>query len=277
MAQGWISIHRQLQEHWLWEDKPFSRGQAWVDILMLANHDDNKFLLGNELVEVKMGSFITSERKLGERWGWSRKKVDNFLMLLQNDKMVDIKKNHRRTEINVVNYWDFQVSDNKKEPLKSRKRTTKEPQKNTNNNDNNVNNNIVIYTDDAGLNKAINEFVEFRKKIKKPMTDHAVELLITKLSKLSQDKQTQIEIINQSILKGWQSVYPLEQEKKKQQPVPKRHGFNGAVQRDYDMNAMERMLLAAENPAPTVDDDAALKAEADELQQFLKRKYGQSV
>ena len=59
MAQGWISIHRQLQSHWLWEDKPFSRGQAWVDILMLANHDDNKFLLGNELVEVKCGSFIT--------------------------------------------------------------------------------------------------------------------------------------------------------------------------------------------------------------------------
>ena len=67
--QGWVSIHRSLQSHWLWVDKPFSKGQAWIDILLLANHQDNKFLLGNELVEVKQGNFITSEVKLMDRWG----------------------------------------------------------------------------------------------------------------------------------------------------------------------------------------------------------------
>ena len=45
--QGWVSVHRQIQNHWLWTDKPFSKGQAWIDMLMLANHVDNKILLGN--------------------------------------------------------------------------------------------------------------------------------------------------------------------------------------------------------------------------------------
>ena len=91
VMKGWIPVHRQLQEHWLWADKPFSKGQAWVDLLLLANHSDKKFLLGNELVEVNTGSFITSELKLADRWGWSKTKVRAFLTLLQNDKMI-VKK-----------------------------------------------------------------------------------------------------------------------------------------------------------------------------------------
>lgn len=278
MAQGWISIHRQLQSHWLWEDKPFSRGQAWVDILMLANHDDNKFLLGNELVEVKCGSFITSELKLMERWGWSKAKVRSFLQLLEKDEMIVKKTDRKKTTINVVNYGDFQDSQTTNKPQKDRKKTTKRPQKDTNNNVNNDNNNIVIYSDDAELNKAIISFVEFRSKIKKPMTEHAIELLKTKLNKLSPDTRTQVEIINQSILRGWQGVFPLEQPKQEQRrPQARINGYNAAPHRQYDMDAMEGMLLRAQNPAPTVDDDEGLKAEADELQRMLQEKYAKSV
>ena len=278
MAQGWISIHRQLQSHWLWEDKPFSRGQAWVDILMLANHDDNKFLLGNELVEVKCGSFITSELKLMERWGWSKAKVRSFLQLLEKDQMIVKKTDRKKTTITVENYGFFQDAQTTKRPQKNRKKTTKEPQKDTNNNVNNDNNNIVIYSDDAELNKAIISFVEFRSKIKKPMTEHAIELLITKLNKLSPDTKTQIEIINQSILRGWQGVFPLEQPKQEQKrPSVRRNSFNNAPQRQYDMDAMERLFAMQNNPAQTVDDDERLKAEADELQRMLQAKYAKSV
>ena len=57
----------------------------------------------------------------------------------------------------------------------------------------------------------------------------------------------------------------------------RRNGYNTAPQRKYDMDAMEGMLLRAQNPAPTVDDDAGLKAEADELQRMLQEKYAKSV
>ena len=271
MAQGWISIHRQLQSHWLWDDKPFSKGQAWVDLLLLANHADNKFMLGNELIEVKAGSFVTSERKLSERWGWSRKKVSNFLTLLQNDEMLVVKKNHQRTAITIVKYGDFQDCDAKKEPRKNHEKASKEPRKNTNNNDNNENNeNKIIYSDDPALNQTIISFKSFREKIKKPMTEHAVELLIDKLNKMTPDVEKQIAIINQSIVNGWQGVFPLKEEQlQTPKTVAKRNNFNSIPQRDYDMSAIERMLLAQQNPPPTAGDSPAIQAKVEALKERL--------
>lgn len=217
---GWIALHRQIQEHWLWEDKPFSKGQAWIDLLLLANHKDNKLLLGNELIEVKTGSFITSELKIAERWGWSKTKVRAFLTLLQNDKMIVKKSDNKKTTITIVNYSDYSIFETTEKPQKNRKKTTKKPQKNTNNNDNNDNNdnNVIKYSDSPELNSALVSFIEYRKNIKKPMTERAIELLQSKLNKMTPSISEQIEILNQSIMNGWQGVFPLNEKQKSQQP-----------------------------------------------------------
>ena len=67
---------------------------------------------------------------------------------------------------------------------------------------------------------------------------------------------------------------------KKKQPATKRNGFNNFTGRGYtrdELSAMERLLHQQRHPAPTVDDDANLKAEADELQRMLQEKYAKSV
>ena len=71
---------------------------------------------------------------------------------------------------------------------------------------------IKVFSDDPELNRAILAFMEFRKSIKKPMTDHAVSLLIKKLNGMTTYIPEQIEIINQSIMNGWQGVFPLKNE-----------------------------------------------------------------
>lgn len=131
--QGWISLHRQLQNNWVWQDKPFSRGQAWIDILLMVNHKDNKILLGTELVEVERGSRVTSIRKLCDRWGWSNTKVRAFLKLLEDDNMLIVKSDSKKTTLTVVNYSNYQNSNDTKND-------TETTQKHTNNNDNNENN-----------------------------------------------------------------------------------------------------------------------------------------
>ena len=67
-----------------------------------------------------------------------------------------------------------------------------------------------VYSDDAELNQAILSFIDFRKGIKKPMTDRAVELLINKLNGMTDYIPEQIEILNQSIVNGWQGIFPLK-------------------------------------------------------------------
>lgn len=275
MQLGWISLHRQIQEHWLWKDKPFSYGQAWTDMLLLANHSDNKFPLGNDIVTVETGSFITSELKLMDRWGWSKCKLRRFLMLLENDSMIIKKTDRKKTTITIVNYGNFQGLQTTERPIKDQKKTNKRPIKDTNNNVNNVNNennDNNHYTENALLNEAIIGFIKYRKEIKKPMTDNAVKLMINKLNKLSNDVGEQIEILNQSIIGGYMGVFPLKNPRKDKEQKPGRKemvpSWMQGEKQNYDFEAIERDLLA--NDTVTVASDPALARRAEELQQRLK-------
>ena len=67
------------------------------------------------------------------------------------------------------------------------------------------------------LAEALNAFAEHRKKLKKPMTDRAKELMLSKLSKMARTEAEQIAILNQSIVNGWQGVFPLGGERKQNQ------------------------------------------------------------
>jgi predicted phage replisome organizer len=69
---------------------------------------------------------------------------------------------------------------------------------------------IKPYSEDARLNEAILSFIDFRKGIKKPMSDKAIELMLKKLSGMATDVSEQIEILNQSIINGWQGIFPLK-------------------------------------------------------------------
>ncbi len=137
-SQGWISVHRKIEDDWLWKDKPFSRGQAWVDLLLMANHEDNKILFNGELMEVKRGQRITSIKKLCDRWGWSNKKVKRFLELLQEDDKIGLEIAPRKaTTITIVNYSLYQDEAPAKASQKHQRSITEASQRHINNNDNN--------------------------------------------------------------------------------------------------------------------------------------------
>jgi DNA-binding transcriptional regulator YhcF (GntR family) len=158
--EGWISLHRKIQKHWLWDDKPFSKGQAWIDIIMMVNHEDGKAYFRDSVYEVKRGQRITSELQLAERWGWSRNKVRNFLNTLEKEQMLKVKKDKRKTVLEVVNYNAYQDNKTTKGTTESTSvRTTEGQQKDINNNDNNenkeINNIIIINPEEAQFLKVL--------------------------------------------------------------------------------------------------------------------------
>lgn len=106
--RGWVALHRSLLDHWLWDDKPFSQGQAWVDLIMLANHKEAKSFVDGNLKTFAKGTVNRSIESLSTRWGWNRKKTRKFLNALQNDQMVIVKSTTHGTTITIVNYSLFQ-------------------------------------------------------------------------------------------------------------------------------------------------------------------------
>lgn len=67
-----------------------------------------------------------------------------------------------------------------------------------------------IYDTDDVLNEAILAFIEHRKKIRRPMTDRAIDLFLKRLNGLSSDNDEKVQIINEAIEHGWQTVYPIK-------------------------------------------------------------------
>ena len=141
MTYGWISIHRKIQQSDIWLDKePFDKRSAWIDLIMMANHEDRQVLFDGKFIEVKRGEKITSLRMLSEKWKWSRNKVKRFLKLLESGSMIELKIDHQKTTYNIANYNVYQNEDLSKRPQKDHKKTTDGPQTDTNNNVNNINN-----------------------------------------------------------------------------------------------------------------------------------------
>ena len=115
--QGYIKLYRSIFNHWLWQDKPFSRGQAFVDLILLANYKDRKELYKDDLIVKKRGDVNLSVLYLSERWGWSRCKTTKFLDLLKDDGIVKQSSTFNGTVITIENYEKFQSKkDSKKEP-----------------------------------------------------------------------------------------------------------------------------------------------------------------
>jgi hypothetical protein len=136
---GWIRIYRSTQDHWLWQDKPFSKGQAWMDLLLLMNHKDGAVFFRQEKIDVERGQRVTSILKLSERWGWSRKKTTLFLNHLKQDNMISMKIDNRKTIITVVNYGFYQGGlDGKVQQEQQETLQQGSQQRNTNKNENNI-------------------------------------------------------------------------------------------------------------------------------------------
>lgn len=115
MQKGWVKLHRKIQDHWIYQEKrQFSRYEAWLDLIMMANHKDNKTLVDGELITIEKGSFITSKRELGRRWDWSNSKVDKFLELLNSDEMIVYKSDTKKTVVTIAKYEVYHDSEKEK-------------------------------------------------------------------------------------------------------------------------------------------------------------------
>jgi CTP-dependent riboflavin kinase len=116
--QGWIKLHRQICDSAIWsgdEQEPFDRRSAWIDLLLIANHQDNQTVFDGKAVVVKRGQKITSVRKLAERWHWSVNRTSRYLKLLEDLEMITKESDSRRTLLTIVNYEVFQGCENSDE------------------------------------------------------------------------------------------------------------------------------------------------------------------
>ena len=106
---GFIKLNRKIVKNKIWHWETFSRGQAWIDLLLIAEYSDGEFYSKRGLIKYKRGECLYSLSDLAERWGWSRHKVRVFLATLEEQKMIKRRLEKRTYSIiTILNYSQYQ-------------------------------------------------------------------------------------------------------------------------------------------------------------------------
>lgn len=104
-----FQINRKLLSHPVWLAQPFTKGQAWVDLIGRANYKDGYFFAKGQKIHVLRGQNADSIITLKVRWKWSRGKVSRFLNFLENENMIKQERGHLTTLITICNYDHYQL------------------------------------------------------------------------------------------------------------------------------------------------------------------------
>jgi len=108
---GYVRLWRKIASNPIWLQEPFTKGQAWVDLFMLANHKEGFITIRGNVVTLKRGQLGWSEEKLGERWKWSRGKVKRYLKWLETIQQIRQQKSYIISLITILNYETYQSNN----------------------------------------------------------------------------------------------------------------------------------------------------------------------
>ncbi len=229
-GNNWIKLNRSITDHWLWTSgETFSRGQAFIDLLLMAAYADHPIVSQGKRMNLKRGSVVTSIRYLSDRWRWSKDKTMNFLNDLEADGTIEKVSDTKRTVLTIVNYEKYQGSATNERTQNGRKtdadRTQNGQTKESKEGKRNISNIFVpptveevkAYCEEKGYSVDPDQFV-----------DHY---------------ESNGWMVGKSKMKNWKASVRTWQRNRNTDQSGKKNSFNNFTQRNYDTKEIENKFL----------------------------------
>tara|TARA_R110000824_G_scaffold186126_2_gene367381 strand:- start:129 stop:755 length:627 start_codon:yes stop_codon:yes gene_type:complete len=121
MSEGFITLHRSVQKHWIWQEPEALK--FWIALLQEANWQEKKTMFNGSLLTVKRGELVFGRIKYSRLLNISEKKIRRYLNLLQKEQMIGQQKTNKYTLISITNYESYQ-NEATKGPTKGQQRAT---------------------------------------------------------------------------------------------------------------------------------------------------------
>ena len=217
---GWIKLNKKILK-WGWYSDVNVK-ITFLHLLLVANYEEGEYL-GQK---IKRGQAVIGLKATSKKIGISIQNLRTALEKLEKSGEITRKSTNKFTLVTIENYSKYQdreaVSNNNankrltNDQQTTNKRLTNDQQhlrnKEYKNNKNirNIYISDIVASEPAQLHDYLNDFVQMRKSIKAPLTTRALKSVLKELEKLSSgDIETKIAILEQSIVKCWKTVYPL--------------------------------------------------------------------
>ena len=107
-ASNFLQLSRDIQNTPYYKDKPFNRGAALLDLMMLTQHTEFQEYKRGELVTYKRGHCYHPIEEFATRWGWDRRKVRRFLEQMEKNGEITVHTSKRGTHIVMHKYDEWQ-------------------------------------------------------------------------------------------------------------------------------------------------------------------------
>jgi hypothetical protein len=218
-VRGYILLHRKMGNNPLWLEQKFSRGQAWVDLIMLTNHKPGYIRKRGIKIPINRGECGWSVLALAARWRWSRGKVQRFLDELQDEQQIVQQKSKLTTIIKLVNYEAYQANDTTIRATNGQQTDNKRTQTINDNNDKNKRRGrsapVVVLTQKQQMEMRPDiirpdlwrDYMAVRTKLKAVQSEGAINGLINKLVRFKDAGHDPNEAVENSVTNSWKGVF----------------------------------------------------------------------
>ena len=127
---GWIKLHRKFCEKAFYS-KDSEKVHLWVHLLMSANHAGKEELLGGKPFFCASGQFTTGRKQLSRETGISESKIERILTYFEKiEQQIKQQKTSTNRLISILNWGQYQQSEQQIEQQVNNDRTTSEQQVN---------------------------------------------------------------------------------------------------------------------------------------------------
>lgn len=137
MEEGYIKLYRKMLDNpIICNDNDYFR--VWVQLLLMATHKEMKVVFGNDTKILRQGELITGRDEIAKKCNISSSKVERILKRLKTEHQIEQQTSTKGRLITVLNWEQYQKSEQQNEQQVNNKWTTSEQQVDTNKNDKNI-------------------------------------------------------------------------------------------------------------------------------------------
>lgn len=129
---NWIKLNRKILDHPISKDSDYA--WCWIYLLLRANYQDIDILIGNNIIHLKRGQFLTSRKTINKDTNIEESKIERILKLLENEHQIEQLTNRQYRIITIVKYDYYQNNEQVSEQQMNNERTTNEQRMNTDKN-----------------------------------------------------------------------------------------------------------------------------------------------
>ena len=213
---------------------PMTGNQPQLNTNQLSTNQSNTKKLSKKERKQKKSDFSDSAKNLNfERNASKAFAFEENKSQIQNSSTSErIVDSYKPKVFGQDNNNEAKTSDLYKDDIAFQK--TKDPQEKKIKDPRTFNEIIDAYTPDEELRSELKEHLKVRKQKKGALTNRALVLSLIKLSAIANNIRDKIKIVQNAIMNGWATFYPLPKCREKSEPT---------IRRSYDLDLFNAMTI----------------------------------